>query len=171
MNCGVYDSNIKNTILFYIQVPENIEKESTSLKSVDINLTFIPTYGVEIKRIFTANKDVIIHKDDKASIGELYEGTSVYIVIEITENKLYDEFIDIDNLKLGIDISYYDVEINKRINMLINSSFTSANNEQFETLIYDIKSGNRPRIKPCSNVVLSTDSDVPDDMNIFSRFT
>jgi hypothetical protein len=55
--------------------------------------------------------------------------------------------------------------------MLINSSFTSANNEQFETLIYDIKSGNRPRIKPCSNVVLLTDSDVPDDMNIFSRFT
>ena len=110
MNCGVYDSNIKNTILFYIQVPENTEKESTKLKSVDINLTFIPTYGVEIKRIFTVNKDVIIYKDNKASIRELYEGTSVYIVIEITENKLYDKFIDLDNLKLGIDISYYDVE-------------------------------------------------------------
>jgi len=166
MNCGVYDSNVKNTILFYIQVPENAEKESTKLKSVDINLTFIPTYGIEIKRIFTVNKDVLIYKDDKASIGELYEGTSVYIVIEIKENKLYDKFIDLDNLKLGIDISYYDVEINERINILINSSFTSANNEQFEALIRDIKSGNRPRIKPCSNVVLLSDSADSDDMNL-----
>ena len=51
--------------------------------------------------------------------------------------------------------------------MLINSSFTSANNEQFEALIRDIKSGNRPRIKPCSNVVLLSDSADPDDVNVY----
>ena len=51
--------------------------------------------------------------------------------------------------------------------MLINSSFTSANNEQFEALIRDIKSGNKPRIKPCSNVVLLSDSADSDDINLY----
>ena len=166
MNCGVYDSNIKNTILFYIKVPENKENVSTKLKSVDINLTFIPTYGIEIKRIISSNNKVTIYDDSRAIISELYEGTNIYIVIEIVENKMYDKFIDLDNLKLGIDISHYDVELDKNINLLLNSSFTSENNEKLELIIRNIKSGNRKKIKPNSNVILLSDSSDSDDMNL-----
>ena len=142
MNCGVYDSNIKNTILFYIQVPENTEKESTKLKSVDINLTFIPTYGVEIKRIFTVNKDVIIYKDNKASIRELYEGTSVYIVIEIIENKLYDKFIDLDK-----DFNFVGKEAlsqisaqglkRKQVGIIINNDPMKGPNTRFWNVLHN----------------------------------
>lgn len=164
MNYGVYDSNTENTILFYIQIPENIEKTSIKLKAVDINLSFIPTYGIDVKRIISSNKDILINEDgNKASIDELYEGTSVYIVIEINQNKMYDKFVALDDINLGIDISYYDVESDKQINTLLNSLYTSANNEHFETLIKNIKSGNRPRIKPCSNVLLLDDSSSSDD--------
>ena len=166
MNCGVYDSNIKNTILFYIKVDENTENVSTKLKSVDINLTFIPTYGIEIKRIISSNNKVTIYDDSRAIISELYEGTNIYIVIEIVENKMYDKFIDLDNLKLGIDISHYDVELDKNINVLLNSSFTSENNEKLELIIRNIKSGNRKKIKPNSNVILLSDNSDSDDMNL-----
>ena len=93
----------------------------------------------------------------------MYEGTSVYIVIEISQNKMYDKLVALDDINLGIDISYYDVESDKQINTLLNSLYTSANNEHFETLIKNVKSGNRPRIKPCSNVLLLDDSSSSDD--------
>ena len=166
MNCCVYDSNVKNTILFYIQVDENIDNIITKLKSVDINLTFIPTYGIDIKRIIASNNKVVITNDNKATINELYEGNSIYIVIEVTENKLYDKFVDFDNLKLGIDISYYDVGLNKMINILLDSAFTSENNERHEAIIRSIKTGNRKRIEPDSNVILLSDSSDSDDMDV-----
>ena len=168
MNCGVYDSNIKNTILLYLQVPENAENVNTKLKLVDINITFIPIYGIDIKRIITGDKTVSICKEVSAKVSELYEGTNVYIVIEISENDLYDDSVDFDNAKLGIDISYYDVELDKRIDMVLNSSYTSASNEHFEEVIRNIKSWNRPRITPHSNAMTLTDGVDPDD--IFSDF-
>jgi len=166
MNCGVYDSNIKNTILFYMQVQENTEDIITKLKSVDINLTFIPTYGIDIKRIIASNNKVIICEDDTATINELYEGTNIYIVIEIFENKMYDKFVDFDNIKLGIDISYYDVELNKNINLLLDSSFTSENDEQLEEIIRNVKSGNRKRIEPDLNLIISSDDSYSDDSEL-----
>ena len=85
--------------------------------------------------------------------------------IERIENKLYDKFIDFDNIKLGIDISYYDVELGKRINLCVGSSFTSENNERLEAIIHSIQVGNRKRIEPSSNVILLSDdsSDMTDD--------
>ena len=44
MNHGVYDSKIQDTILFYIQIPENADGENIKLKAVDINLSFLPIY-------------------------------------------------------------------------------------------------------------------------------
>jgi hypothetical protein len=165
MNCDVYDSIVKNKILFYIKVQENIDNIITKLKLVDINLTFIPTYGIDIKRIITSNNKVIFTNDNKATINELCEGNNIYIVIEVIENKLYDKFIDFDNIKLGIDISYYDVELGKRINLCVGSSFTSENNERLEAIIHSIQVGNRKRIEPSSNVILLSDdsSDMTDD--------
>ena len=164
MNCCAYDSNVKNTILFYIQVPENAENENTKLKLVDINLTFIPIYGIDIKRIITGDKKVLMFKATNATINE------VYIVIEIAENNFYDDYIDLENIKFGIDISYYDVGLDKRINVLLNSSFTSASNEQFETVMRNIKSQNRPRIKPHSNAMILSNGEDFDDIDIWTDF-
>ncbi len=65
MKCCIYDSNITNTILFYIQVLENEENENTKLKAVDINLSFIPTYGIDMERVIAANNKVLIYDDNK----------------------------------------------------------------------------------------------------------
>jgi hypothetical protein len=166
MNCGVYDSKVKNTILFYMQVPENVENINTKLKLVDINLTFIPIYGIDIKRIITGDKNVLIFREVKATINELYEGMNIYIVIEIVDNNLYDDYVDLDNINLGINISYYDVELDKRTDILLNSSYTPASNDEFEEIIRNIKSWNRPRIKPHTNAMISSDSDDLYDIDI-----
>ena len=79
---------------------------------------------------------------------------------------MYDKFVDFDNLKLGIDISYYDVELDKKINLLLNSSFTSENDEQLEAIIRNVKSGNRKKIEPDSNVILLSDDSGSDDMDL-----
>lgn len=78
MNCGAFVSNVKNTILFYMQVPANTENEDAKLKLVDVNLTFIPIYGIEVKRIITDNKNVFIFDKVKSTISELYEGDNIY---------------------------------------------------------------------------------------------
>jgi len=154
MKCCIYDSNITNTILFYIQVLENEENENTKLKAVDINLSFIPTYGIDVDRIIAANNKVLIYDDNKGKINELYQGNNVYIVIETNENKMYDRNVDFDNVKLVVFISYYDVELDKQTDLLLNSSFTSENNEQLELIIRNIKSGNRKTIEPCMKLQL-----------------
>ena len=154
MKCCIYDSNITNTILFYIQVLENEENENTKLKAVDINLSFIPTYAIDIDRIIAANNKVLIYDDNKGKINELYQGNNVYIVIETNENKMYDRNVDFDNVKLVVFISYYDVELDKQTDLLLNSSFTSENNEQLELIIRNIKSGNRKTIEPCMKLQL-----------------
>lgn len=154
MKCCIYDSNITNTILFYIQVLENEENENTKLKAVDINLSFIPTYGIDVDRIIAANNKVLIYDDNKGKINELYQGNNVYIVIETNENKMYDRNVDFDNVKLVVFISYYDVELDKQTDLLLNSSFTSENNEQLELIIRNIKSGNRKIIEPCMKLQL-----------------
>lgn len=165
MNCGAFVSNVKNTILFYMQVPANTENEDVKLKLVDVNLTFIPIYGIEVKRIITDNKNVLIFDKVKSTISELYEGDNIYIVIEITENKSYD-CAYLCNIKLGIDISYYDVETDKKNNILLNSSSTSASSEQLEAVIRNIKSCNRKRIQPHSNTT-NTITFPHDDMDVF----
>jgi len=154
MKCCIYDSNIPNTILFYIQVLENEENENTKLKAVDINLSFIPTYGIDIERVIAANNKVLIYDDNKGKINELYQGNNVYIVIETNENKMYDRNVDFDNVKLVVFISYYDVDLDKQTDLLLNSSFTSENNEQLELIIRNIKSGNRKIIEPCMKLQL-----------------
>lgn len=77
------------------------------------------------------------------------------------ENKSYD-CAYLCNIKLGIDISYYDVETDKNNNILLNSSSTSASSEQLEAVIRNIKSCNRKRIQPQSNTILPHD-----DMDVF----
>jgi hypothetical protein len=135
-------------------VLENEENENTKLKAVDINLSFIPTYGIDVDRIIAANNKVLIYDDNKGKINELYQGNNVYIVIETNENKMYDRNVDFDNVKLVVFISYYDVELDKQTDLLLNSSFTSENNEQLELIIRNIKSGNRKIIEPCMKLQL-----------------
>jgi len=169
MNCGVYDSKIQDTILFYIQIPENIDGENVKLTAVDIKLFFLPIYGIHIKRLICENKNVEIDKEEnKIYIDELYQGTTLYVVVEMIETKNYDSIIAFDDTRLAIDINYFDVEENKKINTLLNSTITSQNNEYFETLINEIKRGNRPRIKPCSNTLYLYDSDSSEDYEIFN---
>jgi len=135
-------------------VLENEENENTKLKAVDINLSFIPTYGIDIERVIAANNKVLIYDDNKGKINELYQGNNVYIVIETNENKMYDRNVDFDNVKLVVFISYYDVDLDKQTDLLLNSSFTSENNEQLELIIRNIKSGNRKIIEPCMKLQL-----------------
>ena len=52
------------------------------------------------------------------------------------------------------------------INILLDSALTSENNEQLEAIIHSIKSGNRKRIEPDSNVILLSDSSDSDDMDL-----
>lgn len=168
MNCGIYDSKNQHTILFYIQIAENIDGENIKLKAVDINLSFMSNDGIHIKRLICENKYVEIDKEkNKIHIDELYQGTSIYVVIEINEIKQYDNIIAFDDTRLMIDVNYFDVEENMNINKMIDSTITSHNNEYYETLINEIKQGNRPRIKPCSNTLNLCDSESSDDYEIF----
>jgi len=64
-------------------------------------------------------------------------------------------------------VNYFDVEENMNINKMIETTITSHNNEYYETLINEIKQGNRPRIKPCSNTLNLCDSESSDDYEIF----
>ena len=169
MNHGVYDSKIQDTILFYIQIPENADGENIKLKAVDINLSFLPIYGIHIKRLICENKNVDIDEEaNKIHINELYQGTTIYVVIEINETKHRDSIIAFDDTRIAIDINYFDVEENKNTNLLLNSTITSQNNDYFETLINEIKQGNRPRIKPCSNTLYLYDSDSSEDYEMYN---
>ena len=169
MIINVYDSIIKDTILFYIQIPQNIINETTQLCMVDINITFIPSYGIDVKRLISSNKYVKINNEkNTVSIGELYDSTSVYIVAELKENKMYDKFIALDDTRLAVDTSYYDVKTCKKTNNTLTASFTSLQNDSFETIISDIKKGNRAKIKPCTNVLVMSDSSCSDDLEIFT---
>lgn len=170
MNIGVYDSRIKNTILLYIQVPENVNDENVKLKALEINLSFLPIPGIHIKRVICENKYVEINEDTKhIYIQELYQGTTIYVVIEITESKNCDSIVAFDDTRLVIDVNYYNVDDNKKINTLINSTITSQYNKSFELLIDDIKKGNRPKIKPCTNITHLYDSD-SDNLEEFEMF-
>lgn len=91
MNCGIYDSKNQYSILFYIQIAENMDGENIKLKAVDVDLSIIPINGIYIKRLICENKYVEIDKEEnKIHIDELYQGTSIYVVIEIDETKHYD---------------------------------------------------------------------------------
>lgn len=167
MNHGVYDSKNQNMILYYIQLPENTDSELIKLKAVDVNLSFLPIYGIQIQRLICENKNVEIYEETKKMhIQELYQGTTIYIVIEVNETKHYDNIIAFGDTRLAIDVNYFDVEKKINVNTLLNSTITSQNNEYFETLINEIKQGNRPRIKPCSNTLYIYDSDSSEDYEI-----
>lgn len=167
MNFGVYDSKNQNMMLFYIQIPENTDSEFVKLKAVDVNLSFLPIYGIQIQRLICENKNVEIYEETKKMrIPELYQGTTIYIVIEINVTKQCNRTIAFDDTRLAIDIHYFDVEKNINANRLLNATITSQNNEYFETLINEIRKGNRPRIKPCSNRLYVYDSDSSEDYEI-----
>jgi hypothetical protein len=165
MQVGVYDSGQNGTILFYIHLPKaNVDK--TRLVAVDIKLKFIPIYGMRIKAIYTGNRGVAIDKNKSTvELLELYEGTNIYVVIDMSKTDQYESTMMIDEALMAINTTYYDVNTCKHVDVVNNSYMSIETNKVFDDIVRDIKSNNRPKIKPCSNITMSVEEN---DMDLFN---
>ena len=165
MKFGVYDSVSDGTILFFIQLPKlNIDK--TRLIAVDIKLRFIPIYGMRIKKIVAGNRGVTINKNKSTvELSELYEGTSIYVAVEMEKNDQYESTMMIDEALMAINTTYYDVNMGKQMDVVNNAYMSIDTNADFEAIITDIKNNNRPKIKPCSNITMTVEEE---DMDLFN---
>ena len=161
----LYDSHSEGLLLACIRSPI-MNDSTTRLVAVDVKATFIPIFGMKIKRITTNNKGATINFEQKTMcLSEQYEGTTVFVLIELSKTGQYDPIVSVDEVLMAINVTYYDVSKTESINIVKNSSMTMDTNHFYETLIRGIKSNNRPKIKPCSDIEYYNDN--MDDMGLF----
>jgi len=66
---------------------------------------------------------------------------------------------------MAINTTYYDVNTCKHVDVVNNSYMSIETNKVFDDIVRDIKSNNRPKIKPCSNITMSVEEN---DMDLFN---
>lgn len=161
----LYDSHIAGMFLACIRSPL-LNVSTTRLVAVDIKMRFIPIFGMKIKHIATNNKGVTINFEQKTMcLSEQYEGTTVFVLIELSKTSQYDPIVSVDEVLMAINVTYYDVSKSESINIVKNSSMTMDTNQFYESLIRGIKSNNHPKIKPCSDIDYYNDD--TNDMDLF----